>query len=107
MPYVTVGCKLPNGIHLDHMGKRVTLNGSNSSSLIGGHGLTEGVDKEFWDAWLADHKDFDPVKQGLIFAHEKDANTKAEAKEKTNTKTGMEPLDADKPAPGIKPMEKA
>lgn len=102
---VTVGCKLPNGLHLDHNGKRVTLNGTNSGNLIGGHGLTV-VDKDFFDAWLAGHKDYAPVKAGLIFAHANENNARAEAKEKEKNKSGLEGLDPEKPAPGIKKADK-
>lgn len=101
MPQITVGCKLPNGLHLDHGGKRVTLKGSNSALVIGGHGITEGVDKDLFDAWMAAHKDYQPVKAGLIFAHDKKANVEAEAKEKATNKSGFEGLNPDKPMPGI------
>lgn len=101
MATVTVGCKLPHGIHMDLDGKRVTLNGSNSSNVIGGHGITENVDKEFFDKWVAQRKDSPMVKNGLVFAHERSGNAQAEAKEKAKTKTGFEGLDQDKPAPGI------
>jgi len=71
MQTVTVGCKLPNGIVL-HLGEKEQLiNGSNSSVVIGGHGITEGVDKEFFDAWVEKNASLKFVKEGLIFAHEK------------------------------------
>lgn len=100
MSTVVVGCKLPQGIHLDHDGKRVTLNGSNSSEIIGGHGLTI-VEKAFWDAWKELHKDFEAIKHGLIFAHEKESNTRAEAKEKVDNKSGFEGINPDAPGAGI------
>jgi hypothetical protein len=101
---VTVGCKLPHGLHLDLSGKRVTLVGANSSSLIGGHGITEGVDKEFFERWMKTFRDSAFVKNGLIFAHDNANNTKAEAKEKADNETGFEGLDPKKPAPGIAPI---
>ena len=104
MANLTVACKLPQGIHLDHAGKRVTLNGTNSSLIIGGHGLTP-VDKEWFDSWLSAHKDFEPVKQGLIFAHGKEANVKAEAQEKATNKSGFEGIDPRNPGKGIEPAE--
>jgi hypothetical protein len=105
MQTVTVGCKLPHGLHLDLNGKRVTLAGANSSSIVGGHGITENVDKEFFDRWMALHKVSAAVKNGLIFSHEKTGNVKAEAEEKKKNKTGFEGLDPKAPAPGIKPDE--
>lgn len=106
MPQISVGCKLPNGLHLDHGGKRVTLNGSNASVVIGGHGITEGVDADFFDAWMKAHEDYQPVKQGLIFAHGKTASVQAMAKERASNKSGFEGLNPDAPAPGIKPADK-
>ena len=100
---LTVGCKLPQGLHLDHAGKRVTLNGTNSTEIIGGHGLTL-VDKEFFDAWYDAHRDYAPVKQGLIFAHDKEASVKAEAREKASHKSGFEGINPDKPGHGVERM---
>ena len=62
MATITVGCKLPHGIHMDIDSKRVTLNGANASSVIGGHGITENVDKEFFDKWMSQRKDTEMVK---------------------------------------------
>ena len=103
MATVTVGCKLPHGLHLDINGKRVTLAGTNASSVIGGHGITENVDKEFFDKWMSLNKDSAAVKNGLIFSNEKTQNVKAEAKEKKGNKNGFEGLDPTKPGPGIEP----
>jgi hypothetical protein len=103
MATVTVGCKLPHGLHLDLNGKRVTLLGTNSSAVIGGHGITENVDKEFFEKWMSLNKESAAVKAGLIFAHERAGNAQAEAKEKKENKNGFEGLDPKKPAPGIKP----
>lgn len=89
---VIVGCKLANGILLELNGKKVQINGANSAQLIGGHGITEGVDGEFMDAWLSAHKELSFVKGGFLFVHDKAVNASAEAKEKAEEKTGMEPL---------------
>ena len=43
---VTVSCKLPNGFVLEVGNQSVVLKGSNDSSLIGGHGITHGVDAQ-------------------------------------------------------------
>jgi hypothetical protein len=102
---VTVGCKLPNGLILEMGEKRVTLNGANSSSIVGGHGLTEGVDKEFFDAWMAKNKHLHFVKEGHLFAHEKEVNTKAQAKERAKEKTGLEQLNPDEKPAGLSEVE--
>lgn len=98
---VTVGCKLPHGIHLDIGDKRVTLNGAHSAAIIGGHGITENVDKDHFEAWMIMYKDHPAVKAGYIFAHDKANNTAAQAKERAKEKTGFEGLNPEKPMPGI------
>lgn len=98
---VTVGCKIPNGLILEVGNTRVTLNGANSSNIIGGHGITEGVDQDFFEAWMQAHDWLPAVKNGFVFAHTKPANAQAEAKEKADETTGLEPLDPKKTPAGI------
>lgn len=89
---VVIGCKLPNGIILDHGGKTVELRGSriplnedgspvSNRLIIGGYGTTE-VDKDFWDAWKTANCPknkmeswFAPMRSGAIF----EAPTQADA----------------------------
>lgn len=92
MTTVTVGCKLPNGLIIEVTDKKVTLNGANSSELIGGHGLTE-VDKDLWEAWYAVNKELTFVKNGFVFANGKEVDAKAQAKDRSKNKTGFEGLD--------------
>lgn len=102
MTTVNVGCKLPNGLHLDHQGVRVTLNGANSSRLIGGYGLTE-VDKDFFDAWSAAYKDFGPLVNGEIFAQSTAKNAEAQAKEQATVASGFERINPEAPGGGVAP----
>lgn len=97
MATVTVGCKLANGLILELQdnsgsGKKVHIKGANASELVGGHGITHGVDKEFMDAWMAKNKDLSFVKNGFLFVHGKADSVVAEATEKAKEKTGAEPL---------------
>jgi hypothetical protein len=104
MPNIVVGCKLPHGLHMELNGVRVTLNGGNSSEIVGTDGVKTGitvVDKDFFDQWAAIHKDAPYLKGGLIFANEKPANVKAEAADKEDLKTGFEGINPDAPAPGV------
>ena len=105
MPNITVGCKLPNGLHIKVADRVVTLNGANSSRIVGGYGLTT-VDKDFYEAWAKEYAAFGQLKDGLIFAQDKPADADAKAKDNAKRKSGLEPLDADKPAPGVKPVAK-
>ena len=90
---VTVGCKLANGLIIEVGDKKAILNGANSAVLIGGHGITENVDKELFDAWMAQNKELTFVKAGLLFAHDKATNTAAQAKEQAEVETGLEGVD--------------
>lgn len=98
---VTVGCKLPNGLVVEIDGYTVTLNGANSSQVIGGYGLTEGVDKAAFDKWLKTHASQPYVKNELVFAQAKTNSAQDKAQENASVKTGLEGLPQDKPAPGI------
>ncbi|SPL70857.1 hypothetical protein [Acinetobacter stercoris] len=90
---VTIGCKLPNGFILQVGEVTHRINGFNQSTVIGGHGITENVPSELWDAWVEENKERDLYKNGFVFAHDKAKSTAAEAKEKQATQSGTEPLD--------------
>jgi hypothetical protein len=98
---LTVGCKLPIGLVLEQGGYKVELNGSSSSLVVGGYGLTEGVDKDAFEKWLAAHKEQPYVKKELIFAQAKLNSAQSKASENSGVKSGLEGLPQDKPAPGI------
>lgn len=98
---VVVGCKLPNGLIIELNGKQAKINGKNTSKIIGGHGITENVDAELFNAWLKVNVNREIVKNGFIFAHESKEDTKANAKEKAKTKTGLEPINPSDKAHGV------
>lgn len=98
---VTVGCKYPNGLLLELNGVKVAIKGANAANIIGGHGITEGVNKEFMEAWLAQYAENDVVKGGHLFIADKAASVAAEATEKADHKTGLEPLDPKAKPAGI------
>lgn len=102
MTTVTVGCKLPHGLIIEVEGKRVKLHGANTSRVVGGYGLTPGVDKDFFDAWLKLSATSVVVKRGLIFAQDNPGKAEGQAKEQAEIRSGLEGLDPEKPAPGIK-----
>ncbi|EOG6131785.1 hypothetical protein ACLF4G_000847 [Cronobacter sakazakii] len=98
---IVIGCKLPNGLVVEQDGYTVTLNGSNSSNVVGGYGLTEGVDKDAFEKWLEVHKNQPYVKNELVFAQAKANSAQSKATENASVKSGLEGLPQDKPAPGI------
>lgn len=121
MQTVTVACKLPNGLHLevkDASGATVrhTVHGSRlpvdkdgnkiaAFELAGNqtYGLTPGIPKEFWDKWESENQRYPPYAQGMIFAHEKSGNARAQATELKDVRTGLEPMP--QKAPGIEPVK--
>jgi hypothetical protein len=128
---VTVACKLPHGLKLrvfkfverdepilgggvrtvkiaHELDETATVCGiahdltrAPEQTIIHGFALTHGIDKELWELWLEQNKRNPIVISGLIFAHSNDANIRAEASEKKNLRTGMEPLDPDNLPKGV------
>lgn len=120
---VTVACKLPHGLilrvfeartapELVHgggsrtvrtfwpTGESVRLNGNTTPygvaptwPIVGGYGLTQGVSKDLWDAWLEQNKGSAVVKGELVFAYEKAGMVEGRATEQIEIKSGLEPLD--------------
>ena len=101
---VTIGCKLPHGIILDHPlnpEKKVELKGKNSSLIIGAEYGTTEVDGEFWETWKTVHKDFPALKSGAIFEAANASELAAVASELEGETTGFEPMAQN--AQGVKP----
>ncbi len=102
---VVVSCKVPNGLFLDVVNKsiqqRVAVRGSNHADAVGGFGITENVDADHWEQWLAENKQTDVVKNGFIFASGKVNSARDEATDKAELTNDLEPLNQDKPVPGI------
>lgn len=89
---VIVGCRLPNGIILEHPNnptQRVQIAGTKSTKVEVPYVTTE-VDKDFWDAWVLVHSDFTPLKNGALFMESTKDRADAKAKELVKEKTGFE-----------------
>lgn len=119
---VTVACKIPAGLELRtgkfvtrtvqaHNGtvqERIWVPDGRTVRLLGnrrpfgvsvpgitgetGFGLTHNIDKDFWDAWLAENKDSDYVKNGFVFAVANKADAASKARELADTFDGLGPL---------------
>lgn len=119
---VTVACKYPGGIVLrnykmvdafepifgggtrqikkaEQFGESITIKGpatpfgvSREDPIVGGYALTQNVDADFWNAWLAANADLPLVKNKLIFAFESDEAARGQAKELKGNLSGLEPL---------------
>ncbi len=112
---VTVACKLPGGVTLDHAGLKVTLKGANADDALLGYGRTP-VDADWFDSWLSSDEggghgaEFPAVKAGLIFANRDPKKVDDEIAEKSGDPTvqsGLEPIDPDKPGPGLEKVKDA
>jgi len=116
---VSVACKLPHGLHIQlrktektrdgeistGVGEVVTLKGANARDAVAGHGITHGVDKDFFEAWLKQEAAQPFVKNKLVFAQERENSVIAQAKEQANNVTGFEGIDPKKPGEGLKPED--
>lgn len=113
---VRVVCRLPHGlnIRLYKPGKTVDgetvylpysdfvkLNGANTSKIVGGCGFTD-VDREFWEEWVKQNKDFRPLKLRLLWAESTRERALSSADEMSGEKTGFEGINPDKPGKGLK-----
>jgi hypothetical protein len=101
-----VGCKLSNGLTVELFSGKIgsdrrtvwkqTLKGMNDVRIVGGYGLTHGVDTEKMTEWLKRNAEHPAVKNGLIFMHTEVAGAKDRAREGREIRTGLEainPLD--------------
>lgn len=85
-----IGCKLPNGLSIQHEGKSITLAGANSSLLLNGFGITRDVPADAWDAFEKAFKDQKIIRNGIVFAVTDYASAEDASKELAKQKTGFE-----------------
>lgn len=74
--------------------------------VVGGYALTEGVDREYWKAWLEQNAQSDIVKNNLIFAEETRESAIARAKELSAVLSGLEPMRTSKDPRAPKPLSR-
>lgn len=97
---IQIGCKLPNGLTLEHPldpKQTVTLksrytqlgSGENVSFVDGGHSETT-VDADFWAAWKLTNAEFPAFKAGAIFEAKDSLSLASIAKEREKVITGFE-----------------
>lgn len=124
---VSVACKIPHGLVIQHeqlvetkgtdgavartyvrVGAPITLAGANTARVIGGYGITDNIDADFFAKWLESEKGSALLNPGnpLVFATATHDKAEAQAKDLAATKTGLEPLKQDAPMPGIEKADK-
>lgn len=69
--------------------------GAMDNRIIGGYGITSGVDADFWNEWLKQNAESDLVKNHIVFASEKPEILERKATEHKNTLSGLEPLNTE------------
>lgn len=122
---VVVGCRLPFGVVLQtylmvaaseavmggsarefriatKTGHRYVLNGNRvrvgaerAFEIVNGAGLTRGIPADVWDKWYDDNKNEPIVKNHLVFAHKREVEVRAMAKDFKSIRTGLEPYNPD------------
>jgi hypothetical protein len=68
-----------------------------ATSSTGGIAITNDVPKDLWDQWLEQNKASEIVKKNIIFAMPTNREAETEAKKRYDIKSGLEPMDPDKP----------
>lgn len=101
---VVVGCKLPHGIILTVDGVSVELNGTNTSDIIGGYGLTENVDADFFGEWCKRNFQHPALGGGFIFAQGTTVEARAQARDNAANANGFEGINPSKPGMGVQPV---
>lgn len=97
MSTVIVCCKTPNGFIMEVDKKEIKIHGVNSKESImmvqqgQAVGVTYDVPKDFWEKWLAAHKNHPLNTSGSVFVSESERSAKAKAKDEKERKTGLEP----------------
>ena len=94
METVNIALKMPNGLIAEVGDKQIKFNGWHDNMIKGAEfGITDDVPKDFWEAWKTENAWLPLVKNGHIFAQEKQKNLKAEIKDNAGRKAGAEQLD--------------
>lgn len=93
MATVVVQCNYPNGLilQLRESKEQVTVNGYQNATIVeSGYGLTSGVDKDFWENWVSENKEYPVYTNGCISAQGSVKKATAEAQGNKGTKSGNE-----------------
>lgn len=102
--YVTVACKLPQGLHIRlEDGQVVKLNGSASPYAIGGYGLTQNIPADTWAAIQAQHAEAKWLVNEFVFANGDAKSVDAQAAEMAGENAGFDPIDPNKLPDAIQP----
>jgi hypothetical protein len=80
-------------------GQAYNVNNSAVAELLpGGYALTHGCPKDLWDEWFVQNMRSLLVRNKIVFAHSAQSAATEQARELRSVKSGMEPLDPQRPA---------
>lgn len=98
---ITVACKLPQGLTVPLPdGTSLKLNGAQSPFAIAGHGMTD-VKSGVWAIVEAEYASAPWLTNELVFAMGDRESAVDKAEDRKNEKSGFDPVDPLKPAPGV------
>lgn len=109
METIVIACNLPHGLCITQPGQPdININGANHRSAreAGGFGITEGVDKDSFDAWVSLNSKFPPLVNGSILMQPTRARAEDAGEEREgDVMTGFERIDPENPGTtGVKPL---
>ncbi len=90
---VKIQCNYPNGVTLQlrESQETVTIYGFlNAEKTENGYGITENVDKEFWDKWVEENKQYPILTNGCISANTNVKKATKEASSNSGTVSGID-----------------
>lgn len=70
--------------------------------IVGGAAMNPGIDKDFWNAWVKLNERNPLVMNGMLFAHENEAQVMGRAREEKANLSGLEPLNPKDDARNLK-----
>lgn len=83
---------MPDGSKVRLNSRNDHLKGKESGILTSEGGCITKIAKDKWEYIKSHWKNFEPIKNGLIYASEKYNDAKAQAQEKQELKSGLEPV---------------
>lgn len=103
---VTIGCKLPTGLHIKHaeMGIDIKLHGKHSPYAHSGYGITRNVDALMWSRVAVAFPDAPWLKSEAVFAVGDPQSAADRATDQKDVRVGFEAIDPNAPGSGVRGM---
>lgn len=101
--FVTIACKLPQGLHIKLPEHKIDikLHGSASPYALGGHGMTQGVNAAQWAVVEEVFKEARWLTSEAVFSMNKPQDASDKAVERKDVRVGFEPINPNDPNNGL------